>query len=250
LTTSRRLRGSWPPDAFPLAATLLAGIAAIGAAFCAILLFDGIVAIRYSTHGFHLRDLTASQALVAQAIAYLVLGGVILWTLPLLARRSLAELGIRFPTAVELLIGVAGAGGMLVGVLAGTEIVVRVTGHAQTEAAMKLLARVHSPLEISLFVLVTVLLAPLVEELSFRIFVYNAIERYTSVPIAVVLSSAIFGIVHGAGPSVMIPLAIGGCVLAIVYVTTRCYWSCVVTHALFNSVVLVNVLGQMKSGAT
>jgi membrane protease YdiL (CAAX protease family) len=43
--------------------------------------------------------------------------------------------------------------------------------------------------------------------------------------------------------TVAIPLMLGGVVLAAVYRYSRCYWSNVITHGLFNSISLVAVFG-------
>ncbi len=85
----------------------------------------------------------------------------------------------------------------------------------------------------------------MIEELTFRVFIYNALTRYISVPAAIVVSGVLFGMVHAGSPAqlltVAIPLAIGGMVLAYVYARTRSYWASVTTHALFNSISVVAI---------
>jgi len=57
------------------------------------------------------------------------------------------------------------------------------------------------------------------------------------------LSGILFGLAHAQSISqvltVSIALAGGGTVLALVYSWSRCYWSNVITHALFNAFPLV-----------
>ena len=88
-------------------------------------------------------------------------------------------------------------------------------------------------------------LAPIIEELAFRAFLFNAFSRYASLGVAAVVSGVLFGLVHAASAqqllTVALPLALGGVVLAGVYSISRCYWSNVISHALFNSISLVAV---------
>jgi membrane protease YdiL (CAAX protease family) len=115
-----------------------------------------------------------------------------------------------------------------------------------TEAAVALLQHMTTPLQKLLFAAIAVVLAPMVEELGFRVFLFNAFTRYVDVWPAAVLSGLLFGLVHALGSAsqiltVGIPLALGGVVLAYVYASNRCYWSNVITHATFNAISVVAV---------
>jgi len=107
------------------------------------------------------------------------------------------------------------------------------------------LRQMKTPLQQTLFFATACVLAPMIEELTFRVFLFNALTRYVSLPAAIVVSGVIFGIVHSASLSqlltVSVPLAIGGMVLAYVYARTRSYWASVTTHALFNSISVVAI---------
>jgi membrane protease YdiL (CAAX protease family) len=238
------LRTRWPDNAFPFAATFFTALGALGVAIGGFLLyvFAYFAAVR---HGAASRaDLPLAHQIAAQLAGYLCAYAYMLRAVPRVAMTGLPGLGVRFPTAREILTGVLGAGAMLFGVLVTGALVVKITHHEDAEAAMQLLKMVHTNGELGLFIFATVVAAPLVEEFGFRVFLYNALERYSNVPVAAVISSIVFGLVHGAGPSVVLPLAVGGFVLAAVYISTGNYFANVITHATFNLVVLTSAVGH------
>jgi membrane protease YdiL (CAAX protease family) len=118
---------------------------------------------------------------------------------------------------------------------------------------VKVLREVHSPAQIIAFASVAVVFAPIVEEFVFRVFLFNAIARYSTPTIGAIGSGIIFGLIHVAGATntsgifntiltLALPLAFGGFVLAAVYARTGCYWANVLTHGLFNAVSVIAVL--------
>jgi membrane protease YdiL (CAAX protease family) len=168
---------------------------------------------------------------------------------PLLARRPLRDLGIRTFGWREIGIGLFGALAMTIVVDGLAALMTSITHYHATEAAIELLKEVHTPTEATLFILMAAGVAPLVEELAFRVFLFNAFARYAPVSIAALLSGVLFGLAHLQSLAqlrspdylltVSLPLAGGGIVLACVYAWSRCYWSNVITHALFNAFPLV-----------
>ncbi len=235
----------WPREAFRVPLTLLT---AFGAVFFAIV--PGVAyVILGAVLGFidprHPKNIAPDQLLIAQIITYVPLGIFLIFALPRVAHVSLRELGFRVPTARELGIGAAGTILMwlLVSIVGG---IIGVLSHRHdTETAVALLQQMKSPGEQLFFFAIACVLAPMIEELTFRVFLYNALTRYVSIPVAIGVSGSIFGVVHSASLpqllTVSIPLAIGGMVLAYVYARTRSYWACVTTHALFNSISVVAI---------
>ncbi|MGO6695838.1 lysostaphin resistance A-like protein [Rhizobium johnstonii] len=74
---------------------------------------------------------------------------------------------------------------------------------------------------------------PFGEEILFRGVVANALNRY-GVFAGVVLSSIIFGLVHGV--SVILPVAIMvGVLCGILFRATRSVWPCVILHCVYNA---------------
>ncbi len=86
-------------------------------------------------------------------------------------------------------------------------------------------------------VLSAVVLAPLFEELVFRVILQSWMAARLGATAGLLLASAVFAAVHGFPDSLAIfPLAL---VLGFVWYCTRRYWTIVVAHALFNTVMLV-----------
>ena len=83
--------------------------------------------------------------------------------------------------------------------------------------------------------------APLVEELTFRGYLYPIMKKYTGAWFALVSTSLLFGIIH-VSLVPFIPLAIFGAVLALLYEYTGSLWTPVIAHCIFNTATLVNIL--------
>lgn len=91
-----------------------------------------------------------------------------------------------------------------------------------------------------LVALAAVVLAPLVEELMFRVIVQGWLETRLRPATAIAVSSVIFAAVHGWPDMLpLLPLAVG---LGYVFHRTRSYVAVVVMHALFNLLNLLMVL--------
>jgi membrane protease YdiL (CAAX protease family) len=88
-------------------------------------------------------------------------------------------------------------------------------------------------------VLVTVI-APLGEELFFRGFFFGALRNWHGPILAAVLSGLVFGLVHAGSAPVgyLVPLAIFGFGLCMLYELTGSLYPAIVLHALNNSIAL------------
>ncbi len=237
----------WAPDAWSIGSILLV---VLGVAFC----FVGVplmYVVAGALAGFiDVKHLSIEQELIAQTISYVPLGLFLLAVLPRISRTSLYTLGFRVPTARDVRIGLGGIIAMwLVVTLVGTAIASLSHKH-ETEQAIALLRGLHTPGQKAFFAFIAIALAPMLEEMTFRVFLFNAWTRYVPLTWAAVLSGAIFGIVHAQPMSdyagqlltVSVSLALGGIILAYVYARTRCYWANVITHAGFNAISVIAVL--------
>ena len=233
----------WPPKAWNIPLTLL-GL--LGAPVAAII--PSIVYVAFAMYGgaispHHPVHISPDQVITAQLIVYVPLGLYLLAVVPPLSRSSLHELGLRAPTARDIGIGVLGTLVMYLAVSLSGGIIEALTHRHDTELAVSLLQQMKSPGEKILFFVVACVFAPIIEELGFRVFLFNALTRYTSIGLAAVISGILFGALHTDSAwgllTISVPLAVGGIVLAYVYATTRCYWSNVTTHGLFNAISVV-----------
>ncbi len=82
-----------------------------------------------------------------------------------------------------------------------------------------------------------IVVAPITEELLFRVILQTTLERVLPTLHAIVCSSLVFCLVHPFPDSLaLLPLS---AVLGAVYVRRRCYWTLVLIHALFNALNLM-----------
>ncbi len=232
----------WPRGVFSVFPTILLAAGAVAIAFLALLVFFALAIKSGHMDPHHPRRISVMVQLLAELAIYLPVGTYLLILLPRLAKRSLGELGLRPPGWREIGIGLAGAILMTLVVNSLGALMLALTHRHDTEAAIALLKQIKTPGEKYVFVAIATALAPMLEELGFRVFLFNAFARYAPVPLAIFLSGAIFGLVHSAALpqllTIAIPLASGGMVLALIYVWSRNYWSSVITHALFNAIPL------------
>nr|WP_303934824.1 CPBP family intramembrane glutamic endopeptidase [Treponema denticola] len=83
---------------------------------------------------------------------------------------------------------------------------------------------------------------PVAEELLFRYCMYNALKyKYSSVFIANIISSVIFGLIHinayGYDLSAVMIISILGMVLAYGYEKTKTIWTPMIMHSLYNGLI-------------
>jgi membrane protease YdiL (CAAX protease family) len=111
---------------------------------------------------------------------------------------------------------------------------------------------------LAVIVLVTVI-APLGEELFFRGFFFGALRNWRGPIVAAVLTGATFGLIHtGSAPvGYLVPLAIFGFGLCVLYELTGSLYPAIALHALNNSIALganldysVGVIAAMMVGST
>lgn len=86
-------------------------------------------------------------------------------------------------------------------------------------------------------VLVTVI-APVAEELLFRGFVFPALRNWKGTVPAVVLTGLLFGLLHVMSSPLyaLVPLALFGALLCLVYLKTKSLYPCIVLHSINNAI--------------
>lgn len=101
----------------------------------------------------------------------------------------------------------------------------------QGEAIAELFAALESPVW---FFIVGALLAPLIEEIFFRGFLFQGFRARYGWISGMLLSSGIFAVAH-LDPVSLIPTFILGCVLAYLYHRSNSVWPGVILHVMVNS---------------
>ncbi len=235
----------WPPDAFVwwqslLFAVLLAVAAFVPATiFLAFAIAFGAVSLPQARNATSLTWPQLGAQLMSYAAAFAVIAGV----LPAIARRPLFALGLRPPGVRDVAWGLGGALAMIVVAIA-TGALQDAIFHLRADEVQVQWLRATRGTMIAGFVLLACVGAPVFEELIFRGFAFNALLRYTPAWLAVLLSSALFGIAHllPGNAGAIAPLAAGGVVLALVYYRTGSLIASMITHATFNAVTVVAVV--------
>jgi membrane protease YdiL (CAAX protease family) len=229
----------WNPDAFPLGATLLVALGFVVMLFAG----DGLALALTRANPRSILAAPLSPVLVElQLIAYLPIVLYGLAAVPFVARRSLAELGLRRLRAGDVIAGVVGAFAMFASVSAVAAIQSFFVGEHE-QAVVKLFERSSEGPALLAFIAITVAVAPFVEEFVFRAFLFNALLRRMAFPAAAFASGALFAASH-ADPYALVPLTFGGAVLAAVYYRTGSLWSSMITHGLFNGTSLFLIFAK------
>lgn len=89
-----------------------------------------------------------------------------------------------------------------------------------------------------IFILVTCVVGPILEELVFRKVIFSTIQQRTSFIIAALLSSLIFAVVHFDFSHILVYTAMG-LVFSFLYVKTKTILVPIVVHATMNSFVMI-----------
>jgi hypothetical protein len=228
----------WLPDAFSWWRSIAV---AIGLLLLILVVSAIVVGIYLRSTGagpLSLTHPTLGLALGLQIILDIAIVVFLVLILPRLARLSLRDLGFTVPTWRQVGIAVLGAIAMV--------LVVNLLGSAiesffhvkHQQDVIKIALSINKSGMKAVFAVVALVGAPLMEEFSFRIFIFNAVRRHWGFWGGAIVSAIVFGLAH-ADPYAFVPLAIGGIILCTVYYKTRNAWTSMITHALFNSVTIV-----------
>ncbi len=95
------------------------------------------------------------------------------------------------------------------------------------------------------YILAAVVVAPIIEEVVFRSLILARFSRATGNMIAILLSSLIFGLVHGQIVWICYAATLG-LVLGVIFVRTRSLLACIVTHMGYNLVSLLSYIDVEK----
>lgn len=225
------------PDAFAPGWSVLAFIGML--LVVAVAAIVAILVYLIAQHG-NLAALTRQSvpvAIITQGIIDLCVAGYLFRVLPRIARASLRDLGFRVPRATDVGVAIAGAIAMVVVVNGLGTIIDAASGGHHQQQQIKIFLNITDPRVKLGFALLACIVAPLAEELAFRVFVFNAVRRYWGFWTGAVVSGIFFGLAH-MDIYALVPLVFGGIILCTVYARTGNAWMSMITHAIFNGVSL------------
>jgi hypothetical protein len=117
--------------------------------------------------------------------------------------------------------------------------------HAKPEKLLDQLGAKESTLLLLLSATLTCVIAPIGEEFLFRGFIFRALRNWRGTGLAAVLTGLLFGAVHaGSAPAIdLVPLAVLGAVLCLLYRATGSLYPCIAAHAFNNSLAFGELVG-------
>lgn len=175
-----------------------------------------------------------------------VLGVGLVWVGLLLIKGSWEKLGINRFRLRYLLIGLVAGIGLALAVSVAAKLLSWLFGEPAPQVIVTTLQSVHSPWQVFLLCLCTVVLAPMVEELLFRGLLYPPIRALCSPFQAMCLVALIFAAFH-FDLFRFIPLFIGAVGLTLLLEKTRSLWPGIVAHGVWNLIMLIVVLLQKEN---
>jgi hypothetical protein len=118
--------------------------------------------------------------------------------------------------------------------------------HPEEEKELiKALGSNEGPVLLILSAALTCVVAPICEEFLFRGFIFRALRNWRGLWPAAVLTGLMFGAVHaGSAPAAdLVPLAVLGFLLCLVYQYTGSLYPCIALHSLNNSLAFASLEG-------
>lgn len=106
---------------------------------------------------------------------------------------------------------------------------------------VEILKKASSPELIIVVIFTSVILAPVIEEIFFRGFIYRVIKKHTGVISATLITGFLFGMAHGALASI-VPLSIFGMFVCYIYERSGKLWVPMIAHAIFNTSAVIMIL--------
>jgi uncharacterized protein len=252
--TSPASRIAFPPNAFGIASTILTVVGGllifitpvvIGAAVW--LALNGVDIVRLN------RSMLGLFGIGLQSAAEVVVIGFLLLVLPALAKTGLRDLGFRAPNRSDTGKILAAVLAMFVLVTALGSLLSTALHFKTPELAIAVFQHMQGWQKV-LFAIFAIVVGPVWEEFVFRIFLFNAMQKWWGFWPGAIASSILFGLAHAQPPFVpamflalSLPLAVGGIILCTIYARTGSAWANMITHASFNglSLLLITVAPQL-----
>lgn len=114
-------------------------------------------------------------------------------------------------------------------------------GKLELQEPVRLLRESNSPVYLGLSIFLACGVAPLVEEMLFRGYIYGTVRRLTHPIFAILVVGAIFAVVHGNLPA-LLPLWIFSILLCLAYEWSGSLWVSIGMHAFFNATNIVMMM--------
>ncbi len=193
----------------------------------------------FDRFGEHWSDMAGTKFFVASIVIEAVLLVVALWYVVVIRHHgSLREVGFTgraWPKQIAL--GILAGLGIFVVVYAADLVTLWVMGPRQgAQPLVDLVSAARAPRELFFPFLLGSLLVPISEETYFRGFAYPALRDRVGRPVAMILVSLFFALIH-LDPWGFPALILAGLALVWLYDRTEAIWPPIIAHAVWNAIV-------------
>ena len=181
------------------------------------------------------------QALAWQMLTYPLVFATIWW----FVRRNGGPkfFGLHTPTVKQLGYAMLAVVAMIL-VVDGTAAAMSAVGIKMGGDAKTLLPDGSSSGYMTLVLIMGAILAPLAEEGAFRIIALRTMIPRMPLWLALAISSLMFAAAH-LSVTTLLPLALGGVVLGLLYTKSRNGWLSIITHGTFNAVAIISTIANV-----
>lgn len=195
-----------------------------------------------------LNEASALALLIYNLCVQVITTCILVVSLTRLGRQGVTRFGMDTRHAMESIrIGVLGYFAAVIPVLAVNLAIIPLRTEDNQHVFLQILNAQQSIPLVALMSASAVIMAPIEEELLYRVIFQGTLQRHVSPLGSILISSVIFSSVHGFPDAFgLFPLAL---ILGYLYWRTGSYLTIVTTHAMFNGVTLLLTLLSPQSGA-
>jgi membrane protease YdiL (CAAX protease family) len=190
-------------------------------------------------------------SIYAQSISYapffVFAAAIMPWLTGLPFNEAWRSVGFCRPTRRDIAWGLGG-GLLLLAVVNGLGTLEQQLFHLRAEEASKFLRASNSPFYAATFFVMAAALAPVSEEIVFRGMIFNSLRLRMPIWAAATLCGLLFGLAHADISDMtstianIVPLGIGGAILAMIYERTRNLVAPMIAHSLMNGTAVIVTL--------
>ncbi len=231
---------SVPPDRLPTTGPAAGGF---GRTDIIVAIFLMILLVGNAAESFGKKQIFTVQVIIASCVLYLTLIVGLVSLLIIRNRNPIRIFGLRWtrwrreiPLAILALLSVYPV------IILVQLTMQKIYGpNAAPQEILQFLTNSPGLKERLLLVFLAVVIAPLAEETIFRGFIYGAVRQYFGRWPAILLSAAVFALIHAHVPA-LLGLFILAVFLTLVYERTGSLWASIMLHSIFNAVTIVGTL--------
>ncbi len=177
---------------------------------------------------------TMTLFVVGAMLQFLIITGLVLFSTLYINRARVADLGIKKPSAHQLLIyGILGGALLMVLMILLGIPIAKLQPQVQPQLFEQMLRSAGQDSSFLLLLFLGVVTAPISEELFYRGMIYPVFRSYLGPNWAAILAGLVFGLAHWDLWRT-IPLAVGGALLCLLYQRTGNLWVTIAAHGTWN----------------